>query len=115
LQFEIDFFDTCSARTFLFANRNHRFSAEVRFLLDDRFSAVFTGVKRLNQSYYQSLPAARVSRIRDSKKRNAPRRKHNVSGRLRRAGKLWQIAVAPRLEFASVQLLLSKSSLAVSV
>ena len=50
------------------------------------------------------LPAARVSRIRDSKKRDACRRKRNVSGRLRLARKLGQIAVAPRLELTPVQL-----------
>src|SRR5882762_10018634 len=55
-------------------------------------------------SFYRRLPAGRISRIRDSKKRKARRRKRNVSGRLRLARKLWQIAIAPWLEFTSVQL-----------
>src|SRR5260370_35604453 len=50
------------------------------------------------------LPADRISCIRDSKKRNACRRKRNVSRRLRLAGKLRQIPVAPWLELTSVQL-----------
>src|SRR5260370_25411762 len=50
------------------------------------------------------LPADRISCIRDSKKRNASRRKRNVSRRLRLAGKLRQIPVAPWLELTSVQL-----------
>jgi len=41
------------------------------------------------------LSAGPVSRIRDSKKRNACRRKLDMSRGLRLARQLWQIAIAP--------------------
>src|SRR4051794_22363513 len=50
------------------------------------------------------LPASRVPRIRDRKKRNTRRSKHNTSRGLCLAGQLRQIAIAVYLELTSIQL-----------